>query len=59
MNREERGREFPVGDSFGLGIMPILFNWMTPEAQKIRAQHVADLGRRGESSGVAGRIDIH
>ncbi|GEM_PF-6753245 len=51
--------DHPTSDSFGLGVMPLLFQWMTPELQRERARYLVDLG--GETrkrSGSAGYWDI-
>ncbi len=37
-------RDHPTVDSFGLGMMPVLFSWMTPEMQRERARYMVDLG---------------
>ncbi|MFO8059778.1 MAG: hypothetical protein R6U70_03885 [Bacillota bacterium] len=51
---------YPTADSFGLGIMPVLFSWLTPEVQQLRSRYLVELGRnREDASGTSAHLEIH
>ena len=35
----------PTADLYGLGVMPVLFSWMTPELQRERSRYLSELGK--------------
>lgn len=58
--RRPKENIYPTADSFGLGMMPVLFSWLTPEAQHIRSRYLIELGRHSEdASGTSGHLEIH
>ncbi len=59
--RRPKENIYPTADSFGLGMMPVLFSWLTPEAQNLRARYLVQLGKGKEedASGASDYLEIH